>query len=167
MQACSYSMRRLWIPAFLFCVPDAHSVSGYPVFSTDAVSAFSFFRISSPAFPDIRIRSHPHGFLRHILRSHLQFFFPSLYSDVSYMPIFPVSAQRGRHLWEPDIKIKTGMVFLRSMYQMFYSIKTLLCIRDFCLATGRSSSQNKWSILYRKYEVCISGMWFYRCYIPN
>ena len=50
MQACSYSMRRLWIPAFLFCVPDAHSVSGYPVFSTDAVSVFSF-RISFPAFP--------------------------------------------------------------------------------------------------------------------
>ena len=57
MQACSYSMRRLWIPAFLFCVPDAHSVSGYPVFSTDAVSVFSF-RISFPAFPDTRIRSH-------------------------------------------------------------------------------------------------------------
>jgi hypothetical protein len=42
------------------------------------------------------------------------------------------SAQIGRHLWEPDIKIKTGMVFLRSMYQMFCSIKTPLCIRDFC-----------------------------------
>ena len=91
-QACLYSMHRLWICAFLFCVPDVHNASGYPVFSTDAVSAFSF-RISSPAFPDIRIRSHPHGFLRHILRSHLQFFFPSLYSDVSYMPIFPVTAQ--------------------------------------------------------------------------
>ena len=37
--------------AFLFCVPDAHSVSGYPVFSTDAVSVFSF-RISFPAFPE-------------------------------------------------------------------------------------------------------------------
>ncbi len=32
----------------------------------------------------------------------------------------------------PDIKTKTGMVFLRSMYQMFCSIKTPLCIRDFC-----------------------------------
>ena len=73
MQACSYSMRRLWIPAFLFCVPDAHSVSGYPVFSTDAVSVFSF-RISSPASPDTRTRSHLHGFLPHILQSHLQSF---------------------------------------------------------------------------------------------
>ena len=72
MQACSYSMRRLWIPAFLFCVPDAHSVSGYPVFSTDAVSVFSF-RISFPAFPDTRIRLHLHGSLLHFLRSHLQF----------------------------------------------------------------------------------------------
>mgnify|MGYP000196452542 CR=1 FL=1 len=92
MQACSYSMRRLWIPAFLFCVPDAHSVSGYPVFSTDAVSVFSF-RISFPAFPDTRIRSHLHGSLLHFLRSHLQFFFPALCSGVSYMPIFPVTAQ--------------------------------------------------------------------------
>ena len=91
-QACSYSMRRLWIPAFLFCVPDAHSVSGYPVFSTDAVSVFSF-RISFPAFPDTRIRSHLHGSLLHFLRSHLQFFFPALCSGVSYMPIFPVTAQ--------------------------------------------------------------------------
>ena len=163
---CWYSMRRSWIPASLSCVPDVHSTSGYLFFSTGAVSVFSF-PISSPASPDTRTRSHLHGFLPHILQSHLQSFFQVLCSNVSYMPIFPVSAQRGRHLWEPDIKIKTGMVFLRSMYQMFYSIKTLLCIRDFCLATGRSSSQNKWSILYRKYEVCISGMWFYRCYIPN
>ena len=85
MQACSYSMRRLWIPAFLFCVPDAHSVSGYPVFSTDAVSVFSF-RISFPAFPDTRIRSHLHDSLLHFLRSHLRFFFPALCSGVSYMP---------------------------------------------------------------------------------
>ena len=92
MQACLYSMRRLWIPASLFYVPDVHSVSGYPVFSTDAVSVFSF-RISSPAFPDIRIRSHLHSFPLHILRSHLRSSFPALYSGVSYMPIFPVTAQ--------------------------------------------------------------------------
>ena len=42
------------------------------------------------------------------------------------------SAQIRRHLWKPNIKIKTGMVFLRGMYQMFCSIKTSLCIRDFC-----------------------------------
>ena len=92
MQACSYSMHRLWIPAVLFCLPDVHNASGYPVFSTDAVSVFSF-RISFPAFPDIRIRSHPHGSLLHILQSHLQSFFPVLYSGVLYMPIFPVTVQ--------------------------------------------------------------------------
>ena len=48
MQACLYSMRRLWIPAFLFCVPDVHSVSGYPVFSTDAVFVFFSLRIVPP-----------------------------------------------------------------------------------------------------------------------
>ena len=47
-------------------------------------------------------------------------------------------------VWEelaeiPDIKIKTGMVFLRSMYQMFCSIKTPLCIRDLCADMGKIS----------------------------
>ena len=92
MQACSYSMRRLWIPASLSCVPDVHNTSGYLFFSTGAVSAFSF-PISSPASPDTRTRSHLHGFLPHILQSHLQSFCPVLYSDVSYMLIFPLSAQ--------------------------------------------------------------------------
>ena len=92
MPAGWYSTLRSWIHASLSCVPDAHSVSGYPVFSTDAVSVFSF-RISFPAFPDTRIRLHLHGSLLHFLRSHLQFFFPALCSGVSYMPIFPVTAQ--------------------------------------------------------------------------
>ena len=60
MQACSYSMRRFWIPAFLFCVPDAHSVSGYPVFSTDAVSV-SFSRISFLLSSGIRKQLYLHG----------------------------------------------------------------------------------------------------------
>ena len=63
---CWYSMHRSWIPASLSCVPDVHSTSGYLFFSTSAVSAFSF-PISSPASPDIRTRSHLHGFLLHIL----------------------------------------------------------------------------------------------------
>ena len=70
-------MRRSWIPASLSCVPDVHSVSGYPVFSTGAVSAFSF-RISFPAF--LQILEYDHicmVSLLHILRSHLQFFFPA------------------------------------------------------------------------------------------
>ena len=87
---CWYSMHRSGIPASLFCVPDVHSVFGYPAFSTGAVSVFSF-PISSPASPDTRTRSHLHGFLPHILQSHLQSFYPVLCSDVSYMPIFPVS----------------------------------------------------------------------------
>ena len=89
---CWYSMRRFWILASLSCVPDVHSASGYPAFSTGAVSVFSF-RISSPAFPDIRIRSRLHGFPLHILQSHLRSSFQVLCSDVSYMTIFPVSAQ--------------------------------------------------------------------------
>ena len=36
----------------------------------------------------------------------------------------------GRHLRKTDIKIKTGLVFFRGMYQMFCSIKTSLCLRD-------------------------------------
>ena len=87
---CWYSMRRSWIPASLSCVPDVHNTSGYLFFSTGAVSVFSF-PISSPASPDTRTRSHLHGFLPHILQSHLQSFYPVLCSDVSYMPIFPVS----------------------------------------------------------------------------
>lgn len=47
-QVCWYSMHRLWIYVSLSCAPDAHSVSGCPVFSTDAASA-SFFRTSSSA----------------------------------------------------------------------------------------------------------------------
>ena len=89
---CWYSMHRSGISASLSCVPDVHSVFGYPAFSTGAVSVFSF-PISSPASPDIRTRSHLHGFPLHILRSHLRSSFPALYSGVSYMPIFPVTAQ--------------------------------------------------------------------------
>ena len=70
---CWYSMRRSWIPASLSCVPDVHNTSGYLFFSTGAVSVFSF-PISSPASPDTRTRSHLHGFLPHILQSHLQSF---------------------------------------------------------------------------------------------
>ena len=91
-QVCWYSMRRSWIPASLSCVPDVHNTSGYLFFSTGAVSVFSC-PISSPASPDTRTRSHLQGFLPHILQSHLQSFYPVLCSDVSYMPIFPVSAQ--------------------------------------------------------------------------
>ena len=89
---CWCSMHRSGIPASFSCVPDVHSVFGYPAFSTGAVSAFSF-PVSSPASPDTRTRSHLHSFLPHILQSHLQSFCPVLYSDVSYMLIFPLSAQ--------------------------------------------------------------------------
>lgn len=58
-----------------------------------ALGTVSSFPISSPASPDTRTRSHLHGFLPHILQSHLQSFCQVLCSDVSYMPIFPVSAQ--------------------------------------------------------------------------
>ena len=92
MQACSYSMRRLWIPAFLFCVPDAHSVSGYPVFSTDAASA-SFFRRSFPASLDTQTQSHLHDFLLHSLQSLPRFSWPVLCLDVWHRPIFPVIVQ--------------------------------------------------------------------------
>ena len=89
---CWCSMHRSGIPASFSCVPDVHSVFGYPAFSTGAVSVFSF-PISSPASPDTRTRSHLHGVLPHILQSHLQSFYPVLCSDVSYTSIFPVSAQ--------------------------------------------------------------------------
>ena len=89
---CWYSMHRSGISASLSCVPDVHSIFGYPSFSTGAASVFSF-PISSPASPDTRTQSHLHGFLPHILQSHLQSFYPVLCSDVSYMPIFTVSAQ--------------------------------------------------------------------------
>ena len=92
MQDCSYSMRRLWIPAFLFCVPDAHSVSGYPVFSKAAVSA-SYFPISFRSFPDTQIRSHLHDSPMHILQLPLRSFCLILYSDVWCMPTFPLPAQ--------------------------------------------------------------------------
>ena len=89
---CWCSMHRSGRPASFSCVPDVHSVFGYPAFSTGAVSAFSF-PVSSLASPDTRTRSHLHGFLPQILRSHLQSFYPVLCSDVSYTSIFPVSAQ--------------------------------------------------------------------------
>ena len=129
-QACSYSMRRLWIPAFLFCVPDAHSVSGYPVFSTDAVSVFSF-RISFPAFPDTRIRSHLHGSLLHFLRSHLQFFFPALCSGVSYMPIFPVDCAELCSLWISDsAQCAVHPVFFTGMIYESSSQDSSVCPHD-------------------------------------
>ena len=51
---CWCSMHRSGIPASFSCVPDVHSVFGYPAFSTGAVSAFSF-PVSSLASPDTRI----------------------------------------------------------------------------------------------------------------
>ena len=66
MQACWYSMHRSWISASLCDVPDVHIFSGYPFFSTDAASV-SFFPISFLLSPDTQTRSHPHGFLPHIL----------------------------------------------------------------------------------------------------
>ena len=59
-QACWYSMRRSLIFSSRFCVPDAHSVSGYPVFSTDAVSV-SFSRISFLLSSGIRKQLYLHG----------------------------------------------------------------------------------------------------------
>ena len=109
---CWYSMRRSWIPASLSCVPDIHSTSGYPAFSTGAVSAFSF-PISSPASPDTRTRSHLHGFLPHILQSHLQSFCPVLYSDVSYMPIFPVKKTGCTVHWDGSADSRGNMVLRR------------------------------------------------------
>ena len=113
MQACSYSMRRLWIPAFLFCVPDAHSVSGYPVFSTDAVSVFSF-RISFPAFPDTRIRSHLHGSLLHFLRSHLQFFLPSSMFRRFVYAHLPRDCAEPCSLW--NLRIRPSVRYIRSFF---------------------------------------------------
>ena len=53
---CWYSMHRSGISASLSCVPDVHSVFGYPAFSTGAVSVFSF-PVSSPAS---QILEHDH-----------------------------------------------------------------------------------------------------------
>ena len=85
-------MHRSWIPASLSCVPDVHSVFGYPFFSTGAVSVF-LSRYLPLHLQILEHDPHLHGFLPHILQSHLQSFYPVLCSDVSYMPIFPVSAQ--------------------------------------------------------------------------
>ncbi len=115
---CWYSMRRLWIPASLFCVPDVHSVSGYPVFSTDAVSVFSF-PVSSPAFPDIRIRSHLHGFPLHILQSHLRFSFPALYSGVSYMPVCPHNGADCIGI-DPQIHTADDLLFCRCFCKCYF-----------------------------------------------
>ena len=91
-QACSYSMHRSWICASLSCVPDVHTVSGYPVFSKAAVSA-SYFPISFRSFPDTQIRSHLHDSPMHILQLPLRSFCLILYSDVWCMPTFPLPAQ--------------------------------------------------------------------------
>ena len=87
-----YSTHRSLKPSFLFCVPDAHSTSGSPAFSTGAASVSSF-RIFSPAFPDIRRQSHPHGLLLHMPQLPLQSFCLVLCSDVSYTLTFPLPVQ--------------------------------------------------------------------------
>ena len=121
---CWYSMHRSGISASLSCVPDVHSVFGYPAFSTGAVSVFSF-PISSPASPDTRTRSHLHGFLPHILQSHLQSFYPVLCSDVSYMPIFPVSAQS--HVPSARMIVQTASVLIpKSTLQIICSFTGVL-----------------------------------------
>ncbi len=89
---CWYSMHRSWIPASLSCVPDVHSVSGYPVFSTGAVSVFSF-PISFPCISRYSNTITSAWFSSAYLTIAPAIFFPVLCSDVSYMPIFPVSAQ--------------------------------------------------------------------------
>ena len=87
-QACSYSRHRFGKSVFLFYVPAVRIVSGYPVFSTSAVSAFSSRKVFL-SFPDIRKQSHLPYFLMHKKRFPLQFFCQALYSDVLHMPIFP------------------------------------------------------------------------------
>ena len=89
-QACSCSMHRFGKFGFLFYVPAVRIVSGYPVFSTSAVSAFSSRKVFL-SFPDIRKQSHLPSFLTHTERFPLQFFCQALYSDVLHMPIFPAS----------------------------------------------------------------------------
>ena len=91
-QVCWYSTHRFLKSSFLFCVPDTHSTSGYPAFSTGAASVSSF-RISFPAFPDIRRQSHPHGLLLHMLQLPLRFFCQVLCSGVSYKLTFPPPVQ--------------------------------------------------------------------------
>ena len=87
-QTCSCSMHRFGKFGFPFCVPAVRTVSGYLVFSTSAVSAFSSRKVF-PSFPDIRKQSHLPYFLMHKKRFPLQFFCQALYSDVLHMPIFP------------------------------------------------------------------------------
>ena len=87
-QACSCSRHKSGKFGFPFCVPAVRTVSGYHVFSTSAVSAFSSRKVFL-SFPDIRKQSHLPYFLMHKKRFPLQFFCQALYSDVLHMPIFP------------------------------------------------------------------------------
>ena len=107
---CWYSMRRSWIPASLSCVPDVHNTSGYLFFSTGAVSVFSF-PISSPASPDTRTRSHLHGFLPHILQSHLQSFYPVLFRRFVYAHL-PCVCAEPCSLW--NLRIRPSVRYIRS-----------------------------------------------------
>ncbi len=61
-------------------------------FSPQVQFLLFLFPISSPASPDTRTRSHLMVFFR-ISYNRTCNLLPGLYSDVSYMPIFPVSAQ--------------------------------------------------------------------------
>lgn len=100
MQACWYSMHRHGIYASLSGVPCVHTASGYPAFSTDAASVFSF-RISSHAFPGAQRQSGLHGSPPHSLRLPLRSSFPVLYSGVLYKPIFPVTCRSMSPLESP------------------------------------------------------------------
>ena len=108
---CWCSMHRSGIPASFSCVPDVHSVFGYPAFSTGAVSAFSF-PVSSPASLDTRTRSHLHGFLPHILRSHLQSFLPSsVFRRFVYVHL-PCVCAEPCSLW--NLRIRPSARYIRS-----------------------------------------------------
>ena len=115
MQACWYSMHRHGIYASLSCVPCAHTVSGYPAFSTDAASASSF-RISSLAFPDAQRQSGLHGSPPHSLRLPLRSSCPVLCSGVLYKPIFPVTVQ----IHEPS-GISVSVLIPKSTLQIIWS----------------------------------------------
>ena len=84
-QACSYSRHRFGKSVFLFYVPAVRIVSGYPVFSTSAVSAFSSRKVFLSS-PDIRKQSHLPYFLMHRKRFPWQSFYQVLYLDVFICP---------------------------------------------------------------------------------
>ena len=108
MQACWYSMHRPGIYASLSGVPGVHTASGYPAFSTDAASAFSF-RISSHAFPGAQRQSGLHGSPPHSLRLPLRSSLPVLYSGVLHKPIFPVTVQIHDALWNLRIRAQCAV----------------------------------------------------------